>query len=73
MQFGLSGSTDVALMAAFWLLFYGVLAVAGVRLFGWLVDRRTAELRDRVALLEHEVAELESELEAPGSDSDDEG
>lgn len=58
MQFGLPLGGDVV-MIVFVALYWVVIVVGVVKLIGWIVDRRTRELRQRVALLEHEVAELE--------------
>lgn len=54
---GLPGWNEIAIIGTT-ALFYGAVVAAVIGLLRWFVDRRTAELRQRVALLEHEVAEL---------------
>ena len=71
MQMGIPGTAEF-LALAFVVVFYGGLLLLAVRLVGWLVDRRTSELRKRVALLEHEVAALEDERASTETGSDGE-
>jgi|GEM_PF-3583639 len=59
MQFGLHLGGEVV-MLVFVVLYWAVIVGAVVKLIGWIVARRTKELRQRVALLEHKVTEIEA-------------
>ncbi|SFS01793.1 hypothetical protein SAMN05216559_2548 [Halomicrobium zhouii] len=69
MQIGLPAGGDVA-MLVFVVLYWAVVIGGVVKLIGWIVDRRTRELRQRVALLEHEVAELDGDASSAESPRD---
>ena len=68
MQLGLPGSGDVVAIA-FVVLYWAVIVGGLLKLGRWFVDRRTRELRQRVALLEHEVAELQVDTSSVESSS----
>ncbi|MCU4801091.1 hypothetical protein OB920_11990 [Halobacteria archaeon HArc-gm2] len=56
---GIPGWNEIAILGTL-VLFYGAVAAGAIGLLRWIVDRRTRELRQRVALLEHKVTEIEA-------------
>lgn len=58
---------------AFVVLSYAVVIAAAVKVARWLIRRETKELRQRVALLEHEVAALEDGSDGMARDASDAG
>jgi len=63
LQIGMPGTQEMFVLL-FVIAFYGGLAVLAVKVYNRLFGNteNVDELRDRVALLEHQVAELEDEL-----------
>lgn len=72
LQAGIPGGSELVTIA-FVVLSYAVVIAAAVKVARWLIRRETKELRQRVALLEHEVAALEEGADETARDGGDAG